>query len=65
MSPTVFVHLGFRFYFFSREEDRMHVHIHHPDGVAKFWLEPTIQLAKVVEERHDEIKRAWSEYFSG
>jgi len=27
MSPTVFREGGFRFYFFSREESRMHVHV--------------------------------------
>ena len=31
--------------FFSREESRMHVHIAHTDGEAKFWLEPSIELA--------------------
>ena len=35
----------FRFYFFSREESRMHVHVSHPDGEAKFWLTPSIELA--------------------
>ena len=24
----------------------MHVHVHHPDGEAKFWLEPEIELAE-------------------
>ena len=28
MSPTVFRAKGFRFFFFSREEPRMHVHVH-------------------------------------
>ena len=40
MSPTVFREDGFRFYFFSREESRMHVHVQCADGEAKFWLEP-------------------------
>ena len=31
--------------FFSREESRMHVHIAHTDGEAKFWLDPNIELA--------------------
>ena len=46
MSPTVFRHAGYRFYFFSREELRPHVHVHHADGEAKFWLEPKIELAR-------------------
>jgi hypothetical protein len=44
MSPTVFKEAGYRFFFFSREEERMHVLS--GDGEAKFWLEPEIELAK-------------------
>jgi len=40
MSPTIFQFRKFRFFFFSREEPRMHVHVRTPDGEAKFWLEP-------------------------
>ena len=36
MSPTIFRAGGYRFYFFSREEPRMHVHVHHEAGEAKF-----------------------------
>ena len=45
MRPTVFREGGFRFYFFSREESRMHVHVQGQSGEAKFWLEPAIELA--------------------
>jgi hypothetical protein len=45
MSPTVLRVGGFRFYFFSREEPRIHVHVYHANGEAKFWLEPTVELA--------------------
>jgi hypothetical protein len=45
VSPTVFRYRNYRFYFFSREEPRMHVHVLSPDGEAKFWLEPVIELA--------------------
>ncbi|MBW2186575.1 MAG: DUF4160 domain-containing protein [Deltaproteobacteria bacterium] len=38
MSPTVFKESGYRFFFFSREEARMHVHVHCEGGEAKFWL---------------------------
>ncbi|PYS08600.1 MAG: hypothetical protein DMG15_26575, partial [Acidobacteria bacterium] len=41
MSPTVFQEKGFRFFFFSKEESRKHVHAYSGDGEAKFWLEPT------------------------
>ena len=33
MSPTVFREKGYRFFFFSREEPRAHVHIHCSDAV--------------------------------
>jgi hypothetical protein len=78
VSPTVLRCGGFRFYFFSREETRMHVHVHHADGEAKFWLNPLFELAenhglsrqrlararRLVEENEDEIRRAWKGHFS-
>ena len=45
MAPTVVREGPFRLFFFSREEPRMHIHVAHPDGEAKFWLEPAISLA--------------------
>jgi hypothetical protein len=46
LSPTIFREDGFRFFFFSREESRLHVHVNHADGESKFWLEPAIELAQ-------------------
>lgn len=77
MSPTVFQERGFRFFFFSREEPRMHVHVHCAEGEAKLWLEPRIELAQnyglrgsdlrlvqeLIEEHEDEIKGAWNQHF--
>ena len=77
MSPTVFRYKKYRFFFFSREEERMHIHISSPDGEAKFWIEPIVALAyhfklsnkqlnelqKVVEERKNEIKKEWKKHF--
>jgi hypothetical protein len=77
MSPTVFRIGNYRFYFFSREEERMHVHVVSADGEAKFWMEPIISLAnytgfdkrqlgrlqKLIEEHRREIAKAWKEYF--
>jgi len=76
MSPTVFKEGGYRFHFFSREENRIHIHIVSPDGEAKFWLEPTISLVnysgfskkqliylqKTVERRKDEIIKKWKKH---
>ena len=46
MSPTVFRERGYRFFFFSLEESRMHVHVRSQDGEAKFWLDPEVNLAR-------------------
>lgn len=78
MSPTVFRYKNYRFFFFSREESRMHIHILSPDGEAKFWIEPVValadysglsdrqirELAKVVEKHAKEITKAWKAHFS-
>jgi hypothetical protein len=77
MSPTVLRDGPFRLFFFSREEERMHVHVAHPDGEAKFWLDPTIALATVIGmspklvadaeatvRRHEqEVRDAWKRHF--
>ncbi|MBI2852894.1 MAG: DUF4160 domain-containing protein [Chloroflexi bacterium] len=74
MSPTILRKRGYRFFFFSREEERMHVHVTCPTGEAKFWLEPEIELARnhnltrlqlkeienIIEEHCDEFKDAWN-----
>jgi len=46
--PTVFLHRGFRFFFYANEgTPREPVHIHvEKDGVeAKFWLRPDVRVA--------------------
>ena len=45
MAPTVLRDGPFRLFFFSREEARIHVHVAHPDGEAKFWLTPAVSVA--------------------
>ncbi len=79
MSPTVLRYKNYRFFFFSREEARKHVHVSSPNGEAKFWLEPIVALAvnyglnerqlkelqKVVERKKDEIARAWNKHLKG
>jgi len=78
MSPTVFRESGYRFFFFSREEIRMHVHVSCENGEAKFWLEPDIELAKnyklsrqqlktiesIIEEKQNDLRNAWQKHFS-
>jgi hypothetical protein len=79
MSPTIFRERGFRFFFFSREESRMHVHVQHASGEAKFWLDPAVELAvnyglsqshaniaaRLIGEHEDEIRSAWERHFGG
>ena len=36
-SPTTLRDVAFRRFFLSREEPRLHLHVSHPDGKAKFW----------------------------
>lgn len=77
MSPTVLRKKGYRFFFFSREETRKHVHIYSENGEAKFWLEPEIELAKnhrftrlelkqienIIEEYYECFTDAWRKHF--
>ena len=78
MSPTVLRVGALRFFFFSREESRIHVHVQAPDGEAKFWLEPEIAVAesvgldgpalkrieRLVRKHEREIQTAWRKHFS-
>jgi len=41
----------FRLFFFSSEEPQIHCHVAHPEGEAKFWLTPSVHLAKNVVYR--------------
>ena len=77
MSPTIFRERGFRFFFFSREETRLHIHVVSPDGEAKYWIEPAIELAKnygyrdadlrrikaLIGEQEEVIRDAWKRHF--
>jgi hypothetical protein len=78
--PVIFYHRGYRFFFFSNEgtpREPMHVHVRKGKQIAKFWIDPLVQLAesygfssselnklaKIVENKKKEIKGAWNEYF--
>ncbi len=79
MAPTIVRDGPFRLFFFTREEPRIHVHIAHADGEAKFWLMPSVHLATniglsarrlrqaqaVVETHLPEIEHAWERHFGG
>lgn len=77
MSPTIFREKGYRFYFLSNEENRIHIHVTCEKGEAKFWLEPIVSLAvyyglnskmladiqRIIEEHKNEIIKAWQKHF--
>lgn len=68
---------AFRFFFFSREEPRVHVCVQGPDGEAKFWLDPEVSLAenvgltasalrridRLVRQHEGDIREAWRKHF--
>jgi len=79
MTPTIFREGPYRFFFFSREEPRAHVHVLSSEGEAKIWIEPQVELATsynlsgreirrittIVEDRREEIEDAWNRHFGG
>ena len=79
MSPTIFREAGYRFFFFSREESRIHVHVVSENAEAKFWLEPEIELANnyrysrkqlkeielLIKVHYNELISAWQQHFGG
>jgi len=76
--PTILIVGKYRFFFNSREELRIHIHIATTEGTAKFWLEPSISLAdsynlltkelkeiqQIVEEKQYEFRTAWRKHFN-
>jgi hypothetical protein len=77
--PTVLRVAGFRFFFFSKEnEEPPHVHVERAESVAKFWLVPEVTLAwavrfnqrdrtrlhRLVEEYQDYFQERWNEHFA-
>ena len=77
VSPTVFREGPYRFYFFSREEPRVHIHVASGDGEAKYWITPAIELAEnhglgqreltkldiIIRDHEQEIRDAWKRHF--
>jgi hypothetical protein len=75
--PTVFYLKGYRFFFFSNENDEpIHIHVEKAGGSAKYWLEPfeevysyglkakqRKEIRAIIELRINELKKAWHEHF--
>lgn len=76
--PTILRKLGFRFFFYSNEnEEPPHVHVEKGEGYGKYWLEPVKkdhmenftkkeekQTKEIVVEEQDNFKKKWYEFFS-
>lgn len=77
MSPRVILINGFDFFFYSMEEERMHIHVEKGENTAKVWLEPTLELAynygftskemksiiKIITENERVINDKWNSHF--
>jgi len=77
MSPRALLIDGFDFFFYSKEEDRMHIHVEKGECDAKFWIEPSVELVynhgftskeiklitQMIEEYERTIKDKWNSHF--
>lgn len=76
--PTVLFLNGFRFFFYSNENDEpAHIHVRKGNSEGKIWLEPSIQIAwmkgftvqeekairQIASENEQLFKTKWYEYF--
>lgn len=75
--PTVMKLYGFRFFFFSNEESRMHIHIEREGLEAKIWLDSfeiasnygfksheLLIIQQLVKKYEKEFKKAWISHFN-
>jgi hypothetical protein len=78
LSPTVHRENGYRFWFWSNENNEpMHVHVEKAEKSAKFLMKPTIQLVEnygfasgelgwieqVIHQQTKKIERKWHDHF--
>ncbi len=76
--PTLLVVKGFRFFFYSNENNEpAHIHIVKGNGNGKIWLDPVIAVAyffrftpaeekeiiSIIKENAEAFKNKWHEYF--
>lgn len=76
--PTLLVEQGFRFYFYSRQNDEPpHVHVDRSGKSAKFWLTNVTcaraggftplelrRIGRIIASNRASFTRKWNEYFS-
>lgn len=75
--PTVFEIFGYRFFFYSNENNEpVHVHVEKGDAEAKIWINPLAEqyaygfksrerkeILRLAREHSDEIIKSWNEHF--
>jgi hypothetical protein len=76
--PTVFVINGFRFFFYSNENDEpVQIHIEKAEDSAKFWLSlveleynygfnsaELKQIENIIRQNSEKLILKWNEYFN-
>ena len=77
--PTVLTEQGFRFFFWSNENDEpMHVHVEKGGAEGKIWLEPVVKIAYmhgfiakqekiimgIIKDKFLIFKQKWDEHFA-
>ena len=76
--PTILRVAGYRFFFFSNENDEpLHIHVEKGDDYAKFWLKPVSlarnigfnqpeikEIVKILFENQTLIEEKWNGYFN-
>jgi len=77
MSPTFTKEKGYRFFTWSSEEGRSHIHVVKENNQCKFWLEPSVELSynsgfkefelnqilKIIKKNETKFKEIWREHF--
>jgi hypothetical protein len=76
--PTILLLEGYRFFFYSNENNEpAHIHVKKSGAEGKIWLEPHLEIAwfngfstndekriwQISTEYADQFKQKWNEYF--
>ena len=77
--PTVLFINGYRFYFYAGDRNELaHIHVEKGDGIAKLWLEPSLEpqyfvgfkvkerreILEIAEANFSLLKEKWYEFFN-
>jgi hypothetical protein len=78
MSPTFKKENGYRFFTWSKEEERKHVYVVQGEKHCKFWLEPIVEISenrgfkkfelneilKIITTNETDFNDKWNKHFS-